>query len=220
MRRAVIADDHPLLCEAVSVALHAVSPGIGVTCAGTLADAESALAQPADLLVLDLGLPDVSGLSGLALMRGQWPEMPVLVFSAQDRPEVQKMVQAMGAVGFLSKKAQIPVLAEALRTVLDGGKWFDESLDGVDAEALTARIERFSSLTPAQMRVLEAMKGGRLNKQIAYDLGIAEVTVKAHIKQILRKLDVGNRTQAVLEAREIGRLTADPQSEPDADPKG
>ena len=88
-------------------------------------------------------------------------------------------------------------MVEAMRAVIAGGTWFSFAIDEAALPA-DSDFARLSSLTGAQSRVLNAMESGRLNKQIAFDLGLSEITVKAHVKAILKKLAVPNRTQAIL----------------------
>lgn len=198
--RAIIADDHPMCREAARIALSLVEPGAETMQAGTLAEVLADEA-PADLVILDLGLPDSRGVASLIDVARARPSTPILVVSGDDRPEVESRLAASGAAGFVSKAAPIDRLIAAIRTVATGGTHFSPDLalaPTVDTDA------KLAMLSPAEARVLRAMRGGRLNKQIAHDLGLSEVTVKQHVKAILRKLDVVNRTQAVLLLHDVG----------------
>lgn len=114
-----------------------------------------------------------------------------------------------GAVGFIPKSADAATLGRALATVLDGDRWAPPAAFNAPAAAADEHdaAQRLRDLTPQQFRVLQMLGSGLLNKQIGYDLGVSEATVKAHVTAILRKLGANNRTQAVLIA---GRLALDP----------
>ena len=113
-----------------------------------------------------------------------------------------------GAAAYLPKSLDIESMRAAIRVVLDGGQWTPSDLD-LDAQPnreASALVRRLSSLTPQQVRVLMMLSQGLLNKQIAYELGVSEATVKAHVSAILQKLGVESRTQAVILAAKIERM--------------
>lgn len=197
----LIVDDHPLCTTALTMAAHAVDPATQVQVAETLADAEDKVRRAApDLILLDLVLPDVQGFAGLALMRALCPNVPVAIVSSRDEDATVRKAMGLGARGFVSKSAAIPKMIAAIRVLLEGGQWFPEMLVGqeTDADDTAARI---GSLSVAQLRVLRAIADGAQNKQIAFDLDLALPTIKSHMAAIFRKLDVSNRTQAVLALR-------------------
>lgn len=181
------------------MALLSVDPAAEAMLAGSLAESQAALAT-ADLLILDLALPDSKGVIGLGDVLACAPAARSLVVSGATNPGIERLVAAAGAHGFFAKSAPLFEMIPALKAVLAGETWFAADDDAAHDDAT---VERFASLTPAQRRVLGAMQEGRLNKQIAHDLSLSEITVKAHIKAILRKLGAGNRTQAILMLREI-----------------
>lgn len=192
-RIAVIVDDHPMCRQATRMALQVAHPAFEVREANSLAEAY-AMAADAELMTLDLALPDNRGALVLSALLDRHPHLRVLVISGASNPEVEQHVAQSGAHGFLSKAASITDMVAALRAVIDGGRWFSEEVD-IAAET---EFSRLRTLTSAQARVLNAMAGGRLNKQIAHDLSLSEITIKAHVKAILKKLAMPNRTQAVL----------------------
>jgi len=110
-----------------------------------------------------------------------------------------------GAAGFIPKTLGIEVLRQAIGRVLQGEVWTppDVDLTREREDETTATIARLATLTPQQVRVLMMLSGGLLNKQIAYELGVSEATVKAHVSAILQKLGVESRTQAVIAAGKI-----------------
>jgi DNA-binding NarL/FixJ family response regulator len=110
-----------------------------------------------------------------------------------------------GALGFIPKTLGIETMRDAITRVFEGGVWTPPDIDlgaGSDAESADL-LTRLTSLTPQQVRVLMMLSEGLLNKQIAYELGVSEATVKAHVSAILQKLGVESRTQAVIAASKI-----------------
>ncbi len=204
----LIVDDHPLFREAIQIAVRAVAPNADIHEATELAAAIDMIAERRlgyDLALVDLTLPDTTGFDGIALLRRKFPSLPVLVVSAHDDAAIVRDALALGAAGFVSKSAPKNEIAKAISTVLSGGTW-----PTAPARAAPARAQggddvasRLSSLTPQQLRVLQMLRQGKLNKQIAHELDVGETTVKAHVSEILRKLGVFSRTQAVIEAARI-----------------
>ncbi|WP_292051825.1 MULTISPECIES: response regulator transcription factor [unclassified Brevundimonas] len=202
MDRIVVADDHPLFREALVSAVRKARPDAGVVECSSFAEADAALGkEPVDLLLLDLKLSDVEGMTGLNLVRANHPAVPVVVVSASEEPHTVRRALAVGASGFIPKSASLDTMVEAISQVLDGETW---APDVGEAEGEEADLQsRIASLTPSQLRILEGLKAGRLNKQIAYDLGVTEATIKAHLTSVFRKLGVQNRTQAVILSQQI-----------------
>lgn len=178
-----------------------VCPGAEIVEAGTL-DRALALARDGgafDLVLLDLRMPGAEGCSGVALLHAEMPSTPILVISAADSAQTVGAVHRFGAVGFIGKDRDLHEIEHAIARALAGER-IAASLDA-ELDTVAASV---AALTPTQLRVLLGVLAGRLNKQIAHDLGISEATVKAHMTAIMRKLDVQNRTQAVLAARALG----------------
>jgi DNA-binding NarL/FixJ family response regulator len=200
--RIILADDHPLFRAALREAVRRVAPRAVIVEAESLSAARAALADgPAALVCLDLHMEDSSGFIGLAEIRREHPSVPVAVISASTAPGVARRAEEFGAAGFIPKTSGLDTLQQALSAVLDGDVWMPETADEDDETAEHAA--RIAALTPAQMRVLQGISTGRLNKQIAYDMGISEATVKAHVTAVFRKLGVINRTQATLVAQAL-----------------
>jgi DNA-binding NarL/FixJ family response regulator len=205
----VIADDHPLFRGALREAIRGLFGGAEIGEAGTFEEVTALLERGGDidLILLDLSMPGVRGFSGLMYLRAQFPGLPIVVVSANDDRTVIRRCMEFGASGFIPKTLGIEALRAAIARVLQGEVWTPPDVDlapTADAET-TALIGRLASLTPQQVRVLMMLSDGRLNKQIAYELGISEATVKAHVSAILQKLGVESRTQAVIAA---GRIEA------------
>lgn len=182
------------------VAARRVCPYADIVEAGTLGTAlTAARSDHYDLVLLDLKMPGAEGYSGVALLHAELPQTPILVVSSAEAAHSAVAVQRFGAVGFVGKEQDLAAIEAAIAAALAGTR----IAALIDAE-LDAVATHVAALTPTQLRVLLGVLAGRLNKQIAYDLGITEATVKAHMTAIMRKLDVQNRTQAVLAARALG----------------
>jgi DNA-binding NarL/FixJ family response regulator len=214
--RALIIDDHPLFCEALSMTLRAALDVAEIDTAATLTEGIARLqARPApDVVLLDLKLPDVDGLDGLVRVKRVAAGVPLVVVSALSDDRVIASAIRAGASGFVPKHSPRGVFAAAFRSIWAGGTFTPAGYTPPKAEAPDERAaaERLAELTPQQARILQLVCAGKLNKQIAHDLDIAETTVKAHLTAILRKLNVHSRTQAVLIAQNA-RFAAILQSE-------
>ena len=205
--RLLIADDHPLFRGALREAVAGLFAKVEIGEAGSFEDVAALLERggEVDLILLDLSMPGVRGFSGLMYLRAQYPGVPIVVVSANDDPAVIRRCMDLGTSGFIPKTLGIEEIRIAVERVLDGGIWTPPDVDlgaGVDAETADL-LARLASLTPQQVRVLMMLSEGLLNKQIAYELGVSEATIKAHVSAILQKLGVESRTQAVIAAARI-----------------
>jgi DNA-binding NarL/FixJ family response regulator len=205
--KALVVDDHPLFCDALTITLQSISDFSEIRTAGTLEQALEVIAQEDSigLIVLDLNLPDVNGLDGLVRLCNAAPRSAILVASSMaDNAMIARALKA-GADGFVPKHSQRSVFRRAFEAVSEGRKFvpdgFIDPAGGQGSDENDA-LARLASLTNQQARILHLICEGKLNKQIAYDLSIAETTVKAHVTAIMRKLGVHSRTQAVLVAQE------------------
>jgi DNA-binding NarL/FixJ family response regulator len=205
--RLIIADDHPLFRGALRQAVSSVLPTTKVDETGTFEDLTKLLEQDSDvdLILLDLSMPGISGFSGLIYLRAQYPTIPVVIVSASDDVGTIRQSLDFGASGFIPKRFGVDTLRDAIVKVMDGDVWVPPDVDmsaAVDPEMSKLR-DRLVTLTPQQVRVLMMLSEGLLNKQIAYELGVSEATIKAHVSAILQKLGVESRTQAVIAAAKI-----------------
>ncbi len=205
--RLIIADDHPLFRGALREAVSGLFDDVEIAEAGSFEDLAKLLERGADidLILLDLTMPGVRGFSGLMYLRAQYPSVPIIVVSANDDPAVIRRCMDFGASGFIPKTLGIETMRGAITCVFEGSVWTPSEIDlGAGADTETADLlTRLTSLTPQQVRVLMMLSEGLLNKQIAYELGVSEATVKAHVSAILQKLGVESRTQAVIAASKI-----------------
>lgn len=205
--RILIADDHPIVREGLSAVLETQADFaiVGMAASGTEAVAQSAALQP-DVILLDLELPELDGVAALRAIRVARPEARVLIFTAFDTDErILAAVQA-GAQGYLLKGAPRDELFQAIRVVHGGGSLLQpvvaaRLLRQVSSPAASSLAE---PLTERELEVLRLLARGRQNKEIAGELTISERTVKFHVSAILAKLGVGNRTEAVSRAAQLG----------------
>ena len=203
--RILIVDDHPLFVEALKLVIQNAFPDAVVVDATSIDSARAELDKcgPFDLVMLDLSMPGTRGLDGLIELRTRHPKLPIVVVSALEDPRIIHEVMTCGAAGFISKSTRGADLGHAIREVMAGSVVLPKGYQTPSASLTADLAARLATLTPQQVRVLQMLRQGLLNKQIAYDLGVGETTVKAHVSEILRKLKVSSRTQAVIEAAKI-----------------
>ena len=211
MTQILVIDDHPLVREAVGGVIRAVMPEASILDAGTAGEACSPANRQKrlDAILLDLVLPDVSGLDGLIAIRSHFPRVPVLLFTALEDPRIANEALALGASGYVPKSVSKATLVEAIMEVLRGDTYVSAPLAAMmrcmqpGNPACNDIAKRVCNLSRSQMKVLQLVRQGLLNKQIAHELGVGETTVKAHVTAILRKLNVGSRTQIVIETSHL-----------------
>ncbi|MGI1670104.1 MAG: response regulator transcription factor [Neptuniibacter sp.] len=214
MYKILLADDHPLFREAIINVIKNSFPGCETL---ETEDLESALEmaqkeEDLDLILLDLNMPGMNGLNGLITLRNDLPTVPVVIVSAEEDKQIVLQAITYGAVGFITKSSPREQMTDALQQILAGNVYLPSDIIR-SSQPDNRRTQRkddnqippelLSSFTRRQLLVLERMSKGESNKQIAYNLNIAETTVKAHVSAILRKLGVHNRIQAVLSAGNI-----------------
>jgi len=203
----LIADDHPLFRDALRQVVQATLPHHGIREACTLEAAlDAAAGDELDLILLDINMPGMNGFSGLISLRNHVPATPVVVVSAEEAADTIGQAMTLGASGFIPKSLDRDQMIEAVRLVMNGGVFVPPQAAGASTPSADSQFrEAYEALTPSQRKVLEMLVAGKSNKVIAYELSVAESTVKAHVTAILRKLKVHSRTQAVLNA---GRMLA------------
>lgn len=188
----LLVDDHPLFVDAMKLALRPMVRRPVFLVARTLAESLAECARHViDLAIVDIVLPDVSGLDGISrIATALGPHVPLVVMSGRDDGSTVQLLQAMGLRGFVSKATPLAQIQDRIRVVLDGGSTFPADDDGLAG--------KLAGLSPAQAKVLVAAASGKLNKQIAFETELSEATVKSHMSAIIKKLGVQNRTQAIL----------------------
>ena len=216
----LIIDDHPLFREALGNAVRLALPEARILEAMSIEDAMRTLSaeQGIDLALLDLSLPDATGFSGFLRLREAYPRLPVAIVSSEEDQRVVGEALALGAAGYLPKSTSKRELAQSIEGVLSGSVSVPKDFMGAPqrrrADASKAIEVKLRELTPQQLRVLDLLRRGYPNRQIAQELQLAESTVKAHITEILRKLGLFSRNKAVIE---IGKMDLpDPKGRPNA----
>jgi DNA-binding NarL/FixJ family response regulator len=204
----IIADDHPLFRNALRLALSNTfeqTQWFEADSAEALQRVLDEKEKPFDLILLDLQMPGSHGYSTLIHLRTHYPDIPVVVISAHEDINTISRSVHYGSSGFIPKSASMESLTEALNAVLYGDIWLPKGTQiiPVSDDPTDKMANRLSDLTPQQYRVLQMFAEGLLNKQIAYDFGVSEATIKAHATAIFRKLGVRNRTQAVIALQQL-----------------
>mgnify|MGYP000334573237 CR=1 FL=1 len=195
-----IADDHPLFRAALIQAAKKSLPLSEIIEAESFNSILTAVKENPDieLIFLDLNMPGNDGFMGLTSLRNAYPDIQIVMVSANEDPNVINKAISLGASGYIPKSASLDEISNAIDVVLDGETWLppDINLDEEHPSEEKEIAEKLSKLTPAQYRVLQMIADGLLNKQIAYEMSIQEPTVKNHVSAILQKFEVNNRTQA------------------------
>lgn len=202
----LIVDDHPLVGQAFELSIKAAYPqlDVGRVTSATEADAYVRLHGPrVKLVMLDLMLPDAEGFSALLRLQQILPDGKIAIVSSRTDHHSLSMARAFGVDSYLSKSDPVEKLVNAVGAILRGETLFPENVEP-DAKAVDFH-RRISTLSAAQLRIMRALVDGKLNKQIAGDMNLTEGTVKQHVSAILKKLQVNNRSQAILAAAPVLR---------------
>jgi DNA-binding NarL/FixJ family response regulator len=220
----IVADDHPLFRGALVQALRQLLPAAAVCEVADFPSLRDAVAadNDVDLVLLDLQMPGAEGFSSLLFLRSEYPDVPVVVVSGREEPGLIRRALDFGASGYIPKSCSFEQMAEGLREVLGGNVWAPPQLADAAPAAAGDRdlAQRIASLSPQQYRVFMMLADGRLNKQIAFELGVMEATVKAHMTAILNKLGFIRRTQAALLAQRLRQTEVVPLDVPDPGAEG
>jgi DNA-binding NarL/FixJ family response regulator len=208
--RFLIVEDHPLFLEALENAISQANPDAEILRATSIDAAIEVMstASPFDLVLLDLSMPGTTGLSGVIRIRKAFPKTPVVIVSAHQSPQIISSVLALGVSGYLPKSMSKSELAQSISEVMQGSVYLPRDYREFAATqqprpANRELLQRIHDLTPQQLRVLDLLRSGLQNKQIAHELKICETTVKVHVSEILRKLHVLSRTNAIIEVSKI-----------------
>jgi len=211
MMRAIVADDHPLYREAVRLRLERLfAPAeVGETASlGELLGWRTAGGGAVDLILLDLHMPGMTGSPAIGKVVDAFPGAAVVLMSGlATGAEVTEAIRA-GARGYLPKTMAPDHFAAALKLILDGGSYVpaDVLASQLESPVAPAPYPRLGDLTPREQQVLVRLAVGAPNKEIGRELGLAEVTVKLHVRQILKKIGARNRSEAASIATRAGMI--------------
>ncbi|MCW8107943.1 response regulator transcription factor [Alteromonas ponticola] len=206
--KVLIADDHPIFRAAMRHALVDII-GDNMVEAESYPQTHSVLKADPDIEIvfLDINMPGNEGLTGLSEIRATFPDIIVVMVSAEECQHLIRKAIALGSSGYIPKSTSLPVLSQAISQIIEGEQWLPENLSGALPDVQNTAQEEFAhrvtQLTPHQFTVLRLIAEGLLNKQIAYQLDISESTVKQHVSAVLRKLNVINRTQAGIVFKQV-----------------
>lgn len=213
MYQILVADDHPMIREAITSAITSRFDSAAVAetedLHGALRYAEDN--PDTDLILLDLNMPGMDGLNGIITLRTRHPDIPIVILSAEEEKNVVLKAVTYGAVGFITKSMPRDKITEAISQILDGQIYLPPDIIRKSDERVGRASESDSRIDPRlistftrrQLLVFEHMAKGQSNKEIGYELNIAETTVKAHVSAILGKLKVHSRLKAILCARDV-----------------
>lgn len=193
--RILLIDDHAMFRSGLRMLLHAHMPEVLVDESGNLNDALHSTQQSPAAVLLDIKLPGLNGVDGIALVKRRWPQTPILMLSSQDEPETVRSAMARGATCFISKAETADHIISLLRMVMRGDPLPDEAQGAAETSA------EITHLTPRQCEVLDLLCKGMSNKLIARQLNLSENTVRGHVQAILAFLRVSSRSEAAFAAR-------------------
>jgi len=219
----LIVDDHALFRHGLSLTLSELFEEPSITQAGSADEAIELLAGDAvfDLALVDLVMPGMNGFEGIKLLREQLEGAPVVVVSSSDDVADIKAAFDCGARGYVLKSSAAQVLEHALPLILAGEMYVPaialnpNGVAALEAPDVAAPPSTASAraMTPRQTDVLTLLVKGQSNKEIARNLGMLDSTVKVHVKAILQKLGVKNRTQAAIAGMQQGYIDPDDRTD-------
>jgi len=214
--KVLIADDNSLFREALKSVVTRTFPEAKISSAESFASGMELLSNNNnfDLIVLDFDMPEMSSEHALnSIMSASDNARIAVVASSEDSAKIRKLF-TLGIRGYISKRSNSKIIGLALQLIASGGKYIPDAV--LENYAVATNIapnvnqseilSNIKPLTNRQAQVLDLVAQGKSNKQIAYDMGVSEATVKLHINALLRSLHVTNRTQAVITAQKIGLI--------------
>lgn len=205
----LIADDHALFRDGLALRLEEIVPDAVILQASGYSQIFKILRTESqiDVLILDVEMQDMPWLESLKQIHAMAPKMKIIVVSASEDSRTIRTILGTGVKGYIPKRSEVKVFNNALKLIIEGGSYVPPNLlENAPLNALSGRNIGLKTLTTRQSQVLDLIAQGKSNKQIAYDMGVSESTVKLHINALLRSLHVSNRTQAVITAQKIGLI--------------
>lgn len=203
----LIADNHALFRDGLSLRLKEILPDAQIQQVSSYSQILKILAaeKDIDLLFLDVEMQDMPWQDALRQIRATAPNTKIAVISASEDSRTIRLILATDINGYISKRIEIKEFFNAVQFILEGGVYVPAiQNDNGFYNNLSGKSGGIKTLTNRQSQVLDLIAQGKSNKQIAYDMGVSESTVKLHINALLRSLHVSNRTQAVITAQKMG----------------
>lgn len=200
----LLADDHPLLLDGLR---NVLSDLPDVELLPPVNNGHQLLdflyQHPVDMVLLDLNMPKTDGLTALKQIRKDWPTVKVIVFTSYNQPQHVRMVQSLGAMGYLLKTTDAPTIKTAVQQVRQGKPWFPMLANASGEISDDVFLQKYQ-LTKREVEIIQQIVDGKTTRQIADELCVSEFTVNAHRRNIARKLGIDTPVGLVNFAREQG----------------
>lgn len=209
--KVLIADEQSLFRDGLTLRLKEINQNIDILQSSSLSEMLQILsAEPnTDILILDIDLAGFSAEETIKNIQNISPSAKIIAISSSEDAHNIKNILSLGAKGYIPKRSDSNILSGALKLILDGGTYIPPVMlktDSISKSTSPILPPLKKNLTNRQSQVLDLIAQGKSNKQIAYDMGVSEATVKLHINALLRSLKVNNRTQAVITAQKMGLI--------------
>jgi DNA-binding NarL/FixJ family response regulator len=209
--KVLITDEQSLFRDGLSLRLKQINPNITIIQTSTLAEMQKLLLEniDTDIILIDIDLAELNAAEIIGKIKTIAPNTKIVAISSSEEIRNIKKILSLGVKGYITKKSDSNILSGALKLILDGGTYLPPTLlenqtPYINGEKNSGFLKK--NLTNRQSQVLDLIAQGKSNKQIAYDMGVSEATVKLHINALLRSLKVNNRTQAVITAQKLGLI--------------
>lgn len=208
--KVLITDEQSLFRDGLSLRLKQINQDIEILQASGLNEMQKIISENIiDILILDIDIAALNIAETVSKLKTAAPDTKIVAISSSEDTRNIKKILSFGIKGYIPKKLDSNILSGALKLILDGGTYIPPAMlnNTADYSSLSGNISPLKkNLTNRQSQVLDLIAQGKSNKQIAYDMGVSEATVKLHINALLRSLKVNNRTQAVITAQKMGLI--------------
>ncbi|MBP3688309.1 MAG: response regulator transcription factor [Alphaproteobacteria bacterium] len=208
--KVLITDEQSLFRDGLSLRLKQINQDISIIQSSNLAEMQKILSKDSDIdiLIMDIDLAELNAAEIINKIKNTAPNTKIVAISSSEDTRNIKKILSLGVKGYIPKRSDSNILSGALKLILDGGTYIPPAMldNGIDYSAYSSASPLKKNLTNRQSQVLDLIAQGKSNKQIAYDMGVSEATVKLHINALLRSLKVNNRTQAVITAQKMGLI--------------
>lgn len=208
--KVLITDEQSLFRDGLSLRLKQINQDIEILQSSSLAEMQKLLSKESDIdiLIIDIDLAELNAAEIINKIKTIAPNIKIVAISSSEDTRNIKKILSCGVKGYIPKRSDSNILSGALKLILDGGTYIPPAMldNGLDYNSYQLNSPLKKNLTNRQSQVLDLIAQGKSNKQIAYDMGVSEATVKLHINALLRCLKVNNRTQAVITAQKMGLI--------------